>query len=167
MDKRVVHQCVLIIICLFSFGMPTLATTPQLTITAQPIWRELGNNYHASEHQVFLCYKISIKRRGKPIPLKRLSLQWHPSSPNAPTPRALIPLLYEPKHKEPFKAVESALRSHGVWHAPTRSMHFPLNYKLVGKSTFYLVVQARPEDCERLHNGRLQYTDSFRLLSQG
>lgn len=166
MNRGRASLCALIILAINSSTLTARTTTPQLTITAQPIWRELDNNYHASEHQVFLCYKISIKRRGTPIPLKRLSLRWHPSTPAAQPPHALIPLLYEPKHKEPFKAVESALRSHGVWHAPTRSMHFPLNYKLVGKSTFYLVVQARPEDCKRLHNGRLQYTDDFRLIAQ-
>lgn len=156
-----------IILCLALLGSSLSARTKQSSLEIMPVrtWQEFENRHQASEQKVILCCTLLLNRGGDALKLKKLVLQWQPDHQHRATPQHITPSLYESHLKKPFKP-GTAVLSNGIWHASSKTMHFPLDFKLLGKPILHVVVLAPKEDAQLLKHGKLVYTDQYPLVTE-
>lgn len=137
-----------------------------LEVTPSRVWQEFSNRNTQSTQRVVLFCKLDLYRHGKPLRVKHITLQWKPLVPGAHPPEHLTPVLYQPKYKKVFNPTSHAAITDGSWDKATQTIHFDLEYKVIGRHQFYVVLLAHNDDLQRLANGHFIYTDSYPLRTE-
>ena len=140
-----------------------IVQSEMLSIRPGRVWQEFTNRKANSSERVVMYCELNIYRHGTPLRIKHLALKWKPTDADTDPPQQFTPVLYHARRA--FNPTSQAALSDGKWNRRTQTIHFDLNYKLIGRHTLYIVMLAESKALEKLAHGHFVYSDAYPLVT--